>query len=144
MTDAVHADLAFLHGFQQRALSTWCRPIDLIGQHQLGEDRPRMEGEATTGAVIDGGAGDVGGQHVAGELDALELQPQAACQRMGQGGLAYTGHVFQQQMSLGQQAGHCLAYLVFLAEDDTRDLIDGLMDEGQRPLINQRRKRKIE
>jgi hypothetical protein len=96
VTDTIHADLAFLHGFQQRALGAWCRPVDLIGQHQLGKDRPRMEGEPTTDAVIDGGAGDVGRQHIAGELDALEFQPQAACQRMGQGGLAHTGHVFQQ------------------------------------------------
>jgi hypothetical protein len=47
-------------------------------------------------------------------------------------------------MPLGQQAGHCLADLVFLAEDDACDLIDGLTDQGQRPLINQGRERKIE
>lgn len=103
-----------------------------------------MEGKPTADALIDRRASDVGEQHVAGELDTLEFQPQVARQRVGQGGLAHTGGIVQQQMAFGQQAGHGLADLVFLAEDDVRDLIDGLMDASQWPLIDLGWEREIE
>ena len=37
---ALDADLAFLHGLQQRRLGLGRRAVDLVGQQQVGEDRP--------------------------------------------------------------------------------------------------------
>ena len=69
-------------------------------------------------AVEDRHADDVGRQQIAGELDALEVQPQGPRQRVGQRGLADAGEVFDQQMAARQQAGQREADLAVLAEDD--------------------------
>ena len=43
---------------------------------------------------------------------------------MRQGGLAYAGHVLQQQVAAGDQAGEGQFDLVRLAQQDTVDLVD--------------------
>ena len=53
------------------------------------------------------------GQHVAGELDALELQPEQAGQHMGEGGLADAGDVLDQQVATGEHAGQGEAYMAW-------------------------------
>ena len=53
------------------------RAVDLVGEHDLREDRPGMELEAAAVAVVDRHAEDVGGQQVARELDALEVRGRA-------------------------------------------------------------------
>jgi len=42
---------------------------------------------------------------------------------MGQGGFAHTGHVFYQQMSPGQQAGHGIVHLRLLADQHRVKLV---------------------
>ena len=117
-------NLAFLHGFEQRALGFGGGAVDLVGQYQLGENRAGQEAELALVAVEDRNAGDVGRQQVAGELDARELQAKQASQRMGQGSLAHTGQILDQQVSVGQQAGNRQADLGVLAEDDLAGLLE--------------------
>ena len=76
----VERDLVFLHGLEQRALGLWRGAVDLVGEHHVGKDRARMETEGGGGLLEDRHADDVGGQHVAGELDAAEGQAQHAGQ----------------------------------------------------------------
>jgi len=113
---AVHADLMFLHRFQQGALGARAGAVDLVGQQDFGEDRPGLEAEVARLGLVDGGADQVGGQQVAGELHSARAKAQRAGQRGGQGGLADPGDVLQQHMAAGQQGGQGKADAVLLAE----------------------------
>ena len=77
-----------------------------------------MKIEGAAGAIEDGDAEDVGGQHVAGELDALEVEAKRLRQHVGQCGFADTGQVFDQQVATGEQAGKREPNLPVLAKDD--------------------------
>jgi acetoin utilization deacetylase AcuC-like enzyme len=112
------ADLALFHGFEEGTLGLGGGAVDLVGKHQLGEHWPRMKAESAVALIEDGYADDICRQHVAGELDALELQTQKAGQNMGEGGLADPGNVFDQQMATGKHACKGKAHRMFLAEDD--------------------------
>ncbi len=109
-------DLPLLHGFEQRALAFRRGAVDLVGEHQLGEDRPGVEDELPAVLVEYRGAENVARQQVGRELDALEVQAQHFGQGMTQGGLAHPGHVLHQQVTAGQQAGHGQPDLRLLAE----------------------------
>ena len=78
-------------------------------------------------ALVHRHAEDVGGQQVAGELDALELQAQRARQAVRQRGLADPGQILDQQMAACQQAGQRQADLLRLAEDDLLGLLDDVV-----------------
>jgi len=41
-----NTDGLFLHRFEQRGLSLGCGAVDLVGQDQVGEDRPGLEAQA--------------------------------------------------------------------------------------------------
>ena len=84
-----------------------------------------MEPEPAVLAVEDRHADDVRGQQVAGELNALELQPEGARDGVRQGGLAHPGKVLDQQMAAGEHAGQREPDLAVLAEDDAADLFAG-------------------
>ena len=103
---AVDADLAFVHGFEQRRLRLRRGAIDLVGQQEIGEDRSRLELEGFRMGVIDGDAEHVAGKHVAGELQPVEAAGDGARQRLRQRGLADAGHIFDEQMAARQQADH--------------------------------------
>ena len=71
-------DLLLLHHLQQRALHLRRRPVDLVGQQQVGEHRPERDLELAAALVVDAGADDVGRHQVRGELDAVELPADRA------------------------------------------------------------------
>ncbi len=119
---AVDGDLLFGHRLEQGALRFRRRAVDLVGQHELGEQGPRVELERAALALVHAHADNVGGQHVGRELDALEGKVQGRRQRMCQRGLADAGQVFDQQVPAGKDAGEGEAYLCGLAEDDAVDL----------------------
>ena len=73
---AFGGDLLLLHRFEQRTLCLGRGAVDLVGEDHLREDRTGVEAEPAVLAVEDRHADDVRGQQVAGELDALELQPE--------------------------------------------------------------------
>ena len=74
-------DLPFLHGLEQRALHLGGGAVDLVGQDDAVEHRALLDRELAGLAPVDRGAGDVGGQQVGRELDALEagVQGRPAC-----------------------------------------------------------------
>jgi hypothetical protein len=120
--------LVLFHCFQQRALRLGRRAVDLVREHQLGEDRSGVKLESASLAVVDRYADDIGRQQVTGELDALEAQTQGSGERVRQHGFAYAGNVFDQQVSARQKAGDRQPDLAFLAEDDAADLGDDVFD----------------
>ncbi len=58
--------------------------------------RTGMKAECARFAIENRHAEDVGGEHVAGELDALELQTQRCGKRMGQRCFADAGNILDQ------------------------------------------------
>ena len=102
---AVDGDLALLHGLEQGGLGLGAGAVDLVADHDVGEDRTRFEDEVAALAVPYRDAGDVGGEEVGGELDAAELAVDRAGERFGQQGLADPGDVFDQNMTAGDETG---------------------------------------
>ena len=94
---------AFVHRFEQRRLGLGRGPVDLVGEDDVGEDRPRVELEALRARLEDGDAEHVGRQRVAGELDAAELQRKAAAESPGERRLPDAGHVLDQDVAAREQ-----------------------------------------
>ena len=129
---AFYGHLLFLHRLEQRALRLGRGAIDLVRQDHLRKDRAGMEFEFAgfcfnTWALIHRHAEDIGGQQVAGELDALELQAQRARQHVRQRGLADTRQILDQQVAARQQARKRETDLFRLAEDDLLGLLDDVV-----------------
>jgi hypothetical protein len=101
----VHRDVPLLHDLQQRRLRLGRRPVDLIGDHDVGEDRSTVELEFASSLIEDRYSGHVRGKEVGGELDAAPFTAYRRRDRSGEGGLADTRYVLQQQMPLGEKAG---------------------------------------
>ena len=60
----VDGDLALLHGLEQGGLGLGGGPVDLVADHDVGEDAAGPELELAGVLVEDRDAGDVGGQQV--------------------------------------------------------------------------------
>ncbi len=133
MGGAVMGDLAFGHGFEQRALGLGRGAVDLVGQHHLREDRSAMEAELAGVAHEHRNADQVGGQQVARELHALVLQAERAGQRMRKRSLAHAGQVFEQQVAAGQHARQRQANLARLAKHDAAELALGFGERSDDP-----------
>jgi hypothetical protein len=66
-------DRALLHGFEQRRLGFGRGTVDLVGQHEVGENGAGLEAKGLPAALIgfdDHAAHDVGGHQIGSELDA--------------------------------------------------------------------------
>jgi hypothetical protein len=103
-------DRALLHGLEQRRLRLGRRAVDLVGEHEVREDRPALELEAP-GARRSGlddhvRADDVGGHEVGRELDAREGEVERLGQRLHEQRLAEAGHALEQDVAAGQQRRH--------------------------------------
>ena len=53
-------DLPLLHRLEQRALHLGGRAVDLVGEHEVREDRAELRGELALLLVVDDGADEVG------------------------------------------------------------------------------------
>ena len=115
--------LPLLHRLQQRALHLGGGAVDLVGQHDVGEDRPLLGGELAGSGVVDEGAHQVGRQQVRGELDA----PEAGTDRLRQGGdrqrLGQAGDAFDQQVGVGDQADQQAVEQPVLTDDLLAELV---------------------
>ena len=70
--DAADRHVALGHHLEQRRLHLGRGPVDLVGQHDVGEDRPELDVERLLRRPVDAGADEVGGHEVGRELDAGE------------------------------------------------------------------------
>ena len=99
---ALDGHLALLHRLEQRGLGLGRRAVDLVGQQQPGEDRPRPEVELGAPLVVDVGPGQVGRQQVRGELRAGEVQAERPRERARRQRLAQAREVLEQDVALGE------------------------------------------
>ena len=121
-------DLALLHRLEQRALHLGRRPVDLVGQHQVGEDRAERHLELAELLVVDPRADDVGGHEVGRELDALELDAERVREGLHRQRLGQPGHALDEQVAAGHEGDdHPLEQHV-LADDDPLDLVEHLLE----------------
>src|SRR6266700_2836693 len=124
---AVDGDLALLHGLQQRRLGLGRGPVDLVAEHDVGEDGARLELEVAALLVEDADAGHVRGQQIGGELDAPDRAVDRAGKRLGQHGLADARDVLDQQVALREQGDKGEADSLRLALDDPLDIAADLL-----------------
>ena len=87
-----------LHRFEQRTLHFGGCTVNLVGEHQIRENRPLARVEGTVLRAVDQCADDVCWQQVGGELNALEVGVGgggkcADAQRLRQSGDALEEHV---------------------------------------------------
>ena len=120
---AVGRHLPLAHRLQQCALCAGRGPIDLVGQHDVGENRAGAERELARLAVVEAAARNVGRQQVGRELDAMELAGQTAGDGLAHQGLAHAGHVFQQDVFAGQEGHHGQPHGIGLAEDHAGNVL---------------------
>ena len=73
---AVGRDLALLHRLEQRRLRLGRRAVDLVGQHDVREDRSLAELELAGLRVVHERARDVARHEVGRELDALRVEAE--------------------------------------------------------------------
>src|SRR5690606_29070472 len=79
---ALDGDARLVHSLQHGRLGAWRGAVDLVREHEVGEDRAALELELVRVAVEDRDAQDIAGEHVGRELDSGE----AAVERAGEGG----------------------------------------------------------
>jgi hypothetical protein len=106
------------------------RPVDLVGEHQVGEDRPLLGRKLAGMRRVDRGADDVGRQQIGGELDAREVELHAVGdgahgQRLGQ-----PRHALEQHVAAGEQPDEDTLDHVALTDDHLADLGGQAVDEG--------------
>ncbi len=132
--DAVDRDVPLLHHLEQRRLGLRARPVDLVGEHDVREDRAGVEGELAGLLVVHRDAGDVARQEVGGELDACARALHRLRDRAGERGLARAGHVFEQHVALAEHRGEHELDDVALAEHRPLDVVgdggEGLREPG--------------
>ena len=119
----VGGDLGLVHRLQQGALRAGRGAVDLVHQHDVGEDRPALEDELPRCALVDADAEDVAGQQVGRELDAAERAVDAPGDGPRENRLADAGHVLQQHVPAGQQGRQHLADGLALAQQDRLDVV---------------------
>src|SRR5688500_6966340 len=99
----VDRDTTFLHRLQQTALRARRRPVDLVSDHDVREDRARPHFERRRLWIVQRYTQDVRGQQVARELHAPETQTKRRRERTRQRRLADTRNVFEQDVTTRQQ-----------------------------------------
>jgi hypothetical protein len=90
-----------LHRFEQARQRARAGAVDLVGEHEVGEQWSTHEHELAVVGAPDGGTDDVARHQVVGELDALVLAVERQRQRARQHRLADAGDAFQQHMAAG-------------------------------------------
>ena len=119
--------LLLLHHLQQRALHLGRRPVDLVGQQQVGEHRPERDLELAAALVVDPGADEVGRHQVGGELDPVELPADRPGERLHGQRLGQAGHALDEDVPAGQQRDQQPLEQHVLADDGLLDLVQHLL-----------------
>ena len=124
--------MALGHHLEQRRLHLRRRPVDLVGEDEVGEHRAELDVErarSTVGSTC--GADDVGRHEVGRELDArANVPPTTRRQRLDRERLGEAGHAFEQAVAAGEQAHHHPLDHAVLADDDPLDLEQRALEDG--------------
>ena len=120
---ALDRDLALLHRLEQRGLGLGRRPVDLVGQQQVGEHRALAEPERALPRLEDHLADHVGRHQVGGELHPLEVEVEGGGHRLDQQRLGRAGHALEQHVAAHEQGGDQARQRALLADHDLADLV---------------------
>ena len=115
-------DLSLLHHLEQRRLDLGRRAVDLVGEDEVGEDRPALGVELAAVGPEDARADEVGGHEVGRELDAVERAVDDVGEGLDGERLGQAGHAFEQDVAVGQQCHQQSLEQHVLADDDAADL----------------------
>ena len=101
------------HRLEQPGLRFRRRPVQLVDEDDVGEDRPRVELEGLGAGAPDRRPEDIGRQEVDGALDAGEAAADAGGEGAGELRLADSRPVLEQQVAARQdRAEHHLEHSV--------------------------------
>jgi hypothetical protein len=114
---AADRHFAFLHRFEHGALRLGGGAIDLVGQQQVGEDRPLLHAELARFLVQNLRTDDVGRQQIDRELDPRELQIHGLGHGVDQQRLGQARHALQHQVAAGEQRDQDAFHHGVLADD---------------------------
>src|SRR6185369_17249599 len=95
--------------------------VDLVGEHDIREYRPRFPFKNAAVLVVNRQADDVGWQQVGSKLDTLKDAVERAGERMGQRRFTHAGNVFNQQMTTGDEGDDRQSNRLGLALDNGFD-----------------------
>ena len=95
---AADRHLPLLHHLEQRTLHLGRRPVDLVGEEQVGEHRAERRAELASRLVVDARADEVGRHEVRRELHPLELAADRLRQRLDREGLRQAGHALDEDV----------------------------------------------
>jgi hypothetical protein len=122
---AADRDRRLLHALQERRLGLGRRPVDLVGQQDVREDRTLLELEALPAVGIlhdDVGADDVRRHQVRRELDSRERKLESLRQRLDQQRLAEAGHPLQEHVAAREHPDEDVVDDLAMTHDDLFDL----------------------
>ena len=101
--DAVDRDLVLFHRLEQRGLGARRGPVHLVDEQDVREHRPGAELPLAGRRAVHRRAGDVGRQQVGRALHPPEAAADRVGQRLGEQGLAGTGHALDEEVPARQQ-----------------------------------------
>ena len=104
MAFASDGHLLLRHHLEQCGLHLGRRPVDLIGEHEVGEHRAQLDVEAFRGGPVDARADHVGGEQVGRELDPGERPPDGLGHRLHGECLGKARHALEQDVAVAQKA----------------------------------------
>ena len=114
---AFERHLSLLHRLEQRRLRLRRRPIDLVGEQDVGEHRARNEAERHGALVEDRAARDVGGHQIGCELHACEGHRANLRERTGDQRLPDAGQILDQHMPIREHREEDQLERVAFADD---------------------------
>ena len=125
---AADAHLPLLHRLQERGLRLGGRAVDLVGEHDVGEEgafeEPQLPRAAGAVLLEHVGADDVGRHQVGRELDATEGEIEALGERADHERLRQPGHAFQQAMAAAEEADEQFLHHLMLPHDHAGELLE--------------------
>jgi len=125
--------LTLLHRLEQRALHLRRRAVDLVGEKEVGEDRPQPGPEGLLRGDVDHGAVEVRRQQIGRELNPLERRVDRVGQRLHGEGLCQPGDALDQEMPAAQHAHEQSVDEIVLTNDHPVDLVQDRRDEIAAP-----------
>src|SRR5713226_6459230 len=114
-----------LHRLKQGGLGLGRRAVDLIGQHDVGEDGSPLEIEERFSQPIFGqdiGSGDVRGHEIGRKLNPGKAQIQDLAETAHHERLAQSGHPFQETVAAADERHKNMLDEIFVSDDSPAQL----------------------